>query len=774
MRLTRYRFGDFQLDPATRELTRSGERLALPLKSLECLVYLVVNRERAVGRDELVSAVWGRADVSDTVITQTMRRARKALDDAGDRQAMIRTVAGFGYRWVADVEEVGSAGPSVEPAVLVESPAPAAEPAPAPAPEPAPEHSRSSRSRVAIAILIVVACGMIAGAAWWIAQQRTAPAQTQAVNDGQAMVLPVTVQPPVAEFSWVRLGAMEYAADRLRSAALKVVPTEQTLHLSNAPTGDAQALQELRARSGAQWLIVPSAEHVDRRWRVRLQVLDGTSDTSVEALGDTPLQAMAAATDTWLRRVRRSPSNGAIPTAMQERLQRIDAQLDAGQLEAAREQIHALPPAQRNAPAVMVREGQLDYRAGQMASAQVLFQRALANGLDTDAATRAKGLMGLGSVALRQRHAEQAQRYYTDALALLGGSGSDEKYTTLLGNAYNGRGVSRVRQDDLAGAVSDFGMARVAMRESGDVVSAAMVGSNLGRIEGTRNHWPQAIQEFDDAIAVFERFQVNDYLAATLAARSLGELEIVQPARAGRSIARASALADTIEDETLVGVILSARAAVATANGALQDASTALKSTSAATIDSEVMAQLRMGLAIARGDRTTAARLAGELPGSLKGVSADTLAIATQAAGSVDVARRWLALDASASHPSAPPTRRPAALFAAAVVGHRFDKPEAALELAVAAVEAANRDGSPNDRVRANVLRALILAGQGNLQEASAVLGELDAYAQDDYRVAWLTWRIYTLRGEVELAQRARLQAESLRKERALDAQPLL
>ena len=61
-------------------------------------------------------------------------------------------------------------------------------------------------------------------------------------------------------------------------------------------------------------------------------------------------------------------------------------------------------------------------------------------------------------------------------------------------------------------------MARVAMRESGDVVSAAMVGSNLGRIEGTRNHWPQAIQEFDDAIAVFERFQVNDYLAATLAA----------------------------------------------------------------------------------------------------------------------------------------------------------------------------------------------------------------------------------------------------------------
>ncbi|MEK0265952.1 winged helix-turn-helix domain-containing protein [Stenotrophomonas rhizophila] len=94
-----------------RELSRSGERLALPLKSLECVVYLVTHRERAVGRDELVSAVWGRADVSDTVITQTMRRARKALDDAGDRQTMIRTVPGFGYRWAAPVEEVDASAP---------------------------------------------------------------------------------------------------------------------------------------------------------------------------------------------------------------------------------------------------------------------------------------------------------------------------------------------------------------------------------------------------------------------------------------------------------------------------------------------------------------------------------------------------------------------------------------------------------------------------------------------------------------------------------------
>ena len=134
MRLTRYRFGEFELDPASRELRRDGALLALPLKSLECLAYLVAHRERAVGRDELISAVWGRADVSDTVITQTMRRARKALDDAGNRQVIVRTVPGFGYRWVAAVEEVQGGPASTAAAVpAVEAPpAPQADTAPPP------------------------------------------------------------------------------------------------------------------------------------------------------------------------------------------------------------------------------------------------------------------------------------------------------------------------------------------------------------------------------------------------------------------------------------------------------------------------------------------------------------------------------------------------------------------------------------------------------------------------------------------------------------------
>ncbi len=162
MRLVRYRFGAFVLDPAARELTRNGERIALPLKSLECVAYLLEHRQRAVGRDELVSAVWGRADVSDTVITQTLRRARKALDDAGDRQTVIRTVPGFGYRWVAEVEDVDAAV-----AELVHEREPEPEPEcvpvlePASAPVSAASEPRSHRWKLVWLLAGVLALGLM-------------------------------------------------------------------------------------------------------------------------------------------------------------------------------------------------------------------------------------------------------------------------------------------------------------------------------------------------------------------------------------------------------------------------------------------------------------------------------------------------------------------------------------------------------------------------------------------------------------------------------------
>ena len=83
MTASRYLFRDFCLDPAARELRRNGELVALPISALDCLAYLIAHRERAVGRDELIAAVWGRADVADTLLAQTVLRIRRTLGDAG-------------------------------------------------------------------------------------------------------------------------------------------------------------------------------------------------------------------------------------------------------------------------------------------------------------------------------------------------------------------------------------------------------------------------------------------------------------------------------------------------------------------------------------------------------------------------------------------------------------------------------------------------------------------------------------------------------------------
>ena len=50
---------NLRLDLGDTPLWRDGERVPLPPKSSDCLTHLIEHRDRAVGRDELIAAVWG-------------------------------------------------------------------------------------------------------------------------------------------------------------------------------------------------------------------------------------------------------------------------------------------------------------------------------------------------------------------------------------------------------------------------------------------------------------------------------------------------------------------------------------------------------------------------------------------------------------------------------------------------------------------------------------------------------------------------------------------
>lgn len=113
-----YRFGRFELNPATRRLLADGEPLALGARAFDVLVALIERRERLVGKDELLEVVWPGLVVEENNLQVQISALRKALGSQ-----TISTVPGRGYRFVAPLD--GEAPASVERA-LVETAAPSA------------------------------------------------------------------------------------------------------------------------------------------------------------------------------------------------------------------------------------------------------------------------------------------------------------------------------------------------------------------------------------------------------------------------------------------------------------------------------------------------------------------------------------------------------------------------------------------------------------------------------------------------------------------------
>ena len=64
-----YRFGDCELDPGLHELQSKGRFLAIEPKVFDLLLYLIENRDRLVGKDELNQRIWNGRFVSDSSLS---------------------------------------------------------------------------------------------------------------------------------------------------------------------------------------------------------------------------------------------------------------------------------------------------------------------------------------------------------------------------------------------------------------------------------------------------------------------------------------------------------------------------------------------------------------------------------------------------------------------------------------------------------------------------------------------------------------------------------
>ena len=109
---TVYRFAGCELDLGQFELRRDGSVVHVEPQVVEVLAHLLEHRDRMVSRGELLEAVWGDRFVSESALSSRLMQARRAVGDDGHRQAVIATVHGRGYRFVAAVECGTGDGPA--------------------------------------------------------------------------------------------------------------------------------------------------------------------------------------------------------------------------------------------------------------------------------------------------------------------------------------------------------------------------------------------------------------------------------------------------------------------------------------------------------------------------------------------------------------------------------------------------------------------------------------------------------------------------------------
>jgi TolB-like protein/DNA-binding winged helix-turn-helix (wHTH) protein len=109
-----FEFGCFRMNPAERLLLREQVPVQLPPKAFDALVVMVENHGRLLGKDELLRTVWPDAFVEESNLAQHISILRRTLRDGEEGFRYIETVPRYGYRFIAEVRELGGTVPDTE------------------------------------------------------------------------------------------------------------------------------------------------------------------------------------------------------------------------------------------------------------------------------------------------------------------------------------------------------------------------------------------------------------------------------------------------------------------------------------------------------------------------------------------------------------------------------------------------------------------------------------------------------------------------------------
>jgi len=107
----RLRFGVFEADLRTGQLTRRGSRIRLQEQPFQVLAALLEKPGELVTREELRNRIWPKTVVDfDHGLNKAISKIRDALGDSGDSPRFVETVARRGYRFLAEVTALEDTG----------------------------------------------------------------------------------------------------------------------------------------------------------------------------------------------------------------------------------------------------------------------------------------------------------------------------------------------------------------------------------------------------------------------------------------------------------------------------------------------------------------------------------------------------------------------------------------------------------------------------------------------------------------------------------------
>ncbi len=514
-----YRFAHYRIDLARRELTRQGEPLSPSVMAFDCIAYLIQHRDRAVGRDEMIAAIWGKADVSYAMLGQLVIRSRRALGGSGDDQDVISTLPRFGYRWVAETIEEQADDDSIVP----DRESGAIKPSERPSRKVKPWNRRMLAATL-LALASITA--LVALQRHWLDAAVDSYAQAEEI----LAVLPVDVDEDAAE-SWVRLGIMDLIAERLRSAGQRVVPSESTVVAVGSHDAH-QAADSVRKRTGVNHVVTIRAERINSGWSVKLSL---TSTERVERIAeasaaDVTTAAQIAADNLLAVLGRTSTASEEIPgQTLAELLARARSALLRNELDSAKRILESAPPDLQQSPLLRRRLAQVEYRAG---SYQAAFRRleALLTEIDAsaNAGLRAGLLNDLGVIALYSGQPETAERRFDESLTLLAEAGDPVER----GRAHMSRGIAYAIQGEYEQAGPEFALARIAYGNSGDAVALATIELNQAMLEITFDRHAAARPMLERAGAHFDRLGARHELFTSQILRMQVEQALLEPGQA--------------------------------------------------------------------------------------------------------------------------------------------------------------------------------------------------------------------------------------------------